>query len=159
MTVLDEILRLFRYEAWANRGVLESLRQLEDPSRATTLFAHILAAQQVWLARIRGEDVTRFDVWPGATLKECQRWLDEMAAALDEYLAGLTDAELRRGVTYRPTFRNADQREFRNTPLEILQHVALHSHYHRGQIAAHIRDAGGEPATTDFMIYLRESQG
>ncbi len=159
MTSIDEILRLFRYEAWANRRVLESLQQLEDPSRATTLLAHILAAQQVWLARIRGEDVTGFDVWSGATLQECARWLEEMTAALDDYLAGLTDAELGRVVTYRPTFRNPDQREFRNTPLEILQHVALHSHYHRGQIAAQIRDAGGEPVTTDFMIYLRESQG
>jgi uncharacterized damage-inducible protein DinB len=32
-------------------------------------------------------------------------------------------------------------------------HVGTHSHYHRGQIASGMRQAGGPPASTDFIVF------
>ena len=37
-----------------------------------------------------------------------------------------------------------------------LLHVVMHGAYHRGQIAAAIRAAGGEPAYTDFIHCIRQ---
>ena len=44
---------------------------------------------------------------------------------------------------------------FRNTPRDILTHLGMHSHYHRGQIAILVRRAGSTPAVTDFIVFRR----
>jgi uncharacterized damage-inducible protein DinB len=31
----------------------------------------------------------------------------------------------------------------------------MHSHYHRGQIATLVRQAGATPAVTDFIVFCR----
>jgi uncharacterized damage-inducible protein DinB len=38
----------------------------------------------------------------------------------------------------------------------MLVHTVLHSAYHRGQVAAEVRAAGGEPAYTDFIHAVRQ---
>jgi len=48
-------------------------------------------------------------------------------------------------------------------PLKIsvrhaLTQAAMHSHYHRGQNATRLRELGGEPPMTDFIVWLREGQ-
>ena len=45
---------------------------------------------------------------------------------------------------------------FESTLGDSLQHGVLHGAYHRGQIAADVRAAGGEPAYTDFIHAARE---
>jgi len=37
----------------------------------------------------------------------------------------------------------------------ILSHVIIHGGYHRGQIAILLRQAGSDPAVTDFIAYVR----
>ena len=36
--------------------------------------------------------------------------------------------------------------------------AAMHSHYHRGQNATRLRELGGVPPLTDFIIWLRDGQ-
>jgi uncharacterized damage-inducible protein DinB len=36
--------------------------------------------------------------------------------------------------------------------------AAMHSHYHRGQNATRLRELGGEPPGTDFIVWLRDGQ-
>lgn len=48
-------------------------------------------------------------------------------------------------------------------PLKIsrshaLTQAAMHSHYHRGQNATRLRELGGVPPTTDFIIWLRDGK-
>ena len=48
-------------------------------------------------------------------------------------------------------------------PLKIsvrhaLTQCAMHSHYHRGQNATRLRELGGVPPMTDFIIWLRDGQ-
>ena len=38
-------------------------------------------------------------------------------------------------------------------------HVVNHSSYHRGQIAAMLRQVGATPRGTDLMLYYRELSG
>jgi uncharacterized damage-inducible protein DinB len=37
---------------------------------------------------------------------------------------------------------------------ECLLQLALHSAHHRGQVAAWLREAGGEPPLTDFIAWV-----
>jgi len=52
-------------------------------------------------------------------------------------------------------YRNSAGQAFRSTVEDILLHVALHGTYHRGQIALVIRGGGGEPASTDYIAFIR----
>ena len=41
---------------------------------------------------------------------------------------------------------------------QALMQAALHSHYHRGQNATRLRELGGVPPTTDFIVWLRDGK-
>jgi uncharacterized damage-inducible protein DinB len=148
----DYFQRLFAHAAWANRRVLDALRTTPDPAEALRLFAHVLAAEHVWLSRLRGT-APAHAVWPPLTLGECVALADENAAGYTTYLAGLGEGDFARPVRYR----NTAGVEYTNTVADILTHVATHGGYHRGQIAKAIRAGGGTPADTDFIIFVRET--
>jgi uncharacterized damage-inducible protein DinB len=61
------------------------------------------------------------------------------------------EEDLADGVAYR----NSKGEFWTSSVGDILTHVLLHAHYHRGQIAASQREAGGEPAYTDFIHAAR----
>ncbi len=149
--MVGELLRLFRYELWANRRVLESLQQAATPAKAVELFAHILAAQEVWLARLRGQDSSVLPIWPAVSLEDCHKTLERLESAFQTYVESLNENILDERIVYR----NQRGDRFENTQREILTHLAFHSHYHRGQVAARLRDAGLAPNNTDFIQYLR----
>jgi uncharacterized damage-inducible protein DinB len=147
----EELSRFFRYELWANRRVLESLQQSAPPAKAVELFAHVLAAQEVWLARLHGQDTSALAVWPDISLGDCQTALKRLETSVQTYVESLNEDILETRIAYRT--QRGDR--FENTPREILTHLAFHSHYHRGQIAARLRDAGLTPVNTDFIQYVR----
>jgi uncharacterized damage-inducible protein DinB len=148
-----ELAELFQYDAWANRRVLESLKQPQAPSKAVELFAHILAAQEIWLARLAGLDSSQVHVWPPLTVAECEEGQRRLERALADYVRGLSGEALEQPLDYR----NTAGKEFRNTPRQILTHVAFHGQHHRGQIAACLREAGIAPAATDLIAHFREA--
>ena len=41
---------------------------------------------------------------------------------------------------------------------QALTQAAMHSHYHRGQNATRLRELGGVPPMTDFIVWLRKGQ-
>lgn len=53
-------------------------------------------------------------------------------------------------------YRNRKGVEFQTPIRDVLMHVIMHSVYHRGQVAAAVREAGGKPAATDYMVYVRK---
>jgi len=147
-----QLQRLFDHLDWAHQAVLDSLgRMPEPPAEALRLLTHLLAAERIWLARIRGDGGPPA-VWPEALrLDECARWQAENAAGYRALLASLDDAGLAAPVAYR-TSRGEP---FETRLEDILLHVALHGSHHRGQIAALVKRAGGAPAVTDFIVFAR----
>jgi uncharacterized damage-inducible protein DinB len=147
-----QLAELFRYDAWANHRVLESLKQPNTPPKALSLFAHILAGQEVWLTRLGGLDSTQVQVWPNLTLAECEEGQRRNERALDQYLRTVSGEALEQPIDYRTT---AGQ-QYRHTPCQILTHLALHGQHHRGQIASYLREAGITPLPTDLIALYRE---
>jgi uncharacterized damage-inducible protein DinB len=41
----------------------------------------------------------------------------------------------------------------------LMQHLANHSTYHRGQIALMMRQLAAEPSSTDFAMFMMEGRG
>lgn len=144
--MIRDLERLFAYDDWANAEALASLRRTPIAPGARR-FAHILGAQRIWLQRIFGGPPAA--VWPEADLAASGPELAELRRRWKEVLA--KDDPLR-DVAYT----NTRGQRFTSTVGEILVHVVLHGAYHRGQIAADVRAAGGEPAYTDFIHAARE---
>jgi uncharacterized damage-inducible protein DinB len=136
---------------WADAGVYTSLLEAANPPAHTLeLFAHVVATEHVWLARIRGE---RQDLppWPQLSLTQCAELGKKSAEEFSRLIETLDDDELDASVTYR----NSAGTEFTSQIRDILIHVALHGAYHRGQIAAAVRAGGDTPASTDYIAYVR----
>lgn len=149
----ENFFRLFRHADWANRHVLALLQSVNNPpEKARRLFAHVLASEQVWLTRLRGEDSTALEIWPELSLEKCSRLVEKNAADYRVFFETLPEASLSGVITYR----NSKGIQFRTLVMDIFTHVSVHGCYHRGQIAQTMRNAGYEPVNTDFITFVRE---
>jgi uncharacterized damage-inducible protein DinB len=151
MELLEHFRRQFTYDAWANREVLANLKtSSRSTARPLQLLSHILSAEQLWLERIRERPQT-LPVWPEFNFDQCEMQIDECARLWLDLLAQLDSAALSKNVAYK----NSKGEPWSSTIQDILTHVLLHSAYHRGQIASHIRANGEQPAYTDFILAVR----
>lgn len=152
---LDE---LYAHQAWADaahwRAFEAHSAALVDKALYERLF-HIHLVQHGFLW-ITGPQTSQFDY----------KKLDEFpdAAALKKYAQqGLADLDNRlRNVTPEALDEIIEIPWFK-PPLKIsrrhaLTQAAMHSHYHRGQNATRLRELGGEPPGTDFIVWLRDGK-
>ncbi|HET9634816.1 MAG TPA: DinB family protein [Gemmatimonadaceae bacterium] len=143
--------KLFDHMEWADRRALASLRAMSaPPPKSVELMAHILGAERVWLSRIEGE-TSPIVVWPTLSLNDAERVLAENVEGYRRVLSRLSSAGLQEPITYKTSAGD----QFTSTVEDILTQVATHGSYHRGQIAAQVRAAGGTPNPTDYIAYIR----
>lgn len=148
----DEALLLFDYDAWANETVEAALRQhAPDDADALGRFAHVLAALDVWLRRVRGEETPGFDVNPKWTLAECAIERVRLASAWRTFVKGMVPADFEREVAFL-SLRGVPARD----PIgAILRQLSHHGTHHRGQIAARLRVLGATPPSLDHIGWSR----
>ena len=150
MTALLE--KLYEHNSWAHDAMVAELRRAPPDAETLRLLAHVVAAEHLWLSRIDGVK-PRVAVWPGLTLDEIVRLETENRARFRELLARPDDTRRR-----RVRYRNSAGNDFENDVESILTHVAMHGHYHRGQIARSMRAAGREPVYTDYIGFVRKGR-
>jgi len=143
---------LFEYDAWANREVLAAMRKAGvPPRRSVELLSHIVAAGKVWLCRIRQVD-QKVVVWPSWSLDEVQEELSQVAREWGEFVRTADQDVLSKSFSYV----NSKGEAFTSQIGDTLTHVIMHGAYHRGQIASDMRANGIQPASTDFIIAVRQ---
>lgn len=143
--------RLIAHLAWADDRVLAALRSATAPDPSCLeVFAHVLAAEHVWLARMKGE-TPHHPVWPALTLEQCAGLVQANQRELTAFVESLAASDLTRGVQYT----NSAGQAFTSTIEDMLLHVCLHGSYHRGQIAWALRKGGGVPLPTDYIAFVR----
>jgi uncharacterized damage-inducible protein DinB len=148
---VSNYLRQFAYDEWANQEVLRTMRSSGPDDRSLALLAHILSAERLWLERLQQLPQSS-PVWPNSTLENCASQIQDMGKLWREYLGRTTDTDLAQAVSYK----NSKGEPWSSTLADILTHVLLHSAYHRGQIASHVRAQGKTPACTDFIHAVRQ---
>jgi uncharacterized damage-inducible protein DinB len=152
MDIVQHYRQLVSFDAWANRQIIGSLRTLGTiPPRPLKLMAHVISAEHVWLTRLLHRDQP-FPVWPELTLDQCEDEAARLSASWRQYLAQKSADDLEQTVTYK----NSKGEAWTSKVQDVLTHVFMHSTYHRGQIAAEIRQAGHAPAYTDFIHGVRQ---
>jgi uncharacterized damage-inducible protein DinB len=152
MDMKQHFYRLFAYDDWANHEALASLRATgASPPRSLRWLAHIIAAEWLWLSRLKQEP-SPVPVWPEWTLEQCEAQMADLPRAWKKYLDGLTPESLAQPMTYT----NSKGEPWTSRVEDILLHVVMHSAYHRGQMASDVRASGHTPAYTDFIHCVRQ---
>lgn len=157
------MIRLFDYCEWANHRFLDAVAPLDAEAFARDLsgshggirgtLVHAYGAEWVWHRRFRGESPPALpgedQITSAAVLRE--RW-SALEAERRVWLAWLPEDAGARVVEYR-TFKGD---AFSGRLLPLVQHVANHGSYHRGQVAVFLRQLGLKPPTTDLVLFDRE---
>lgn len=151
MDLLSHLQRQFAYNAWANEQTLTSLRVEAPPERSLAFMAHIVAAEWLWLGRIK-QWKEAFPVWPEWTRQQCEAQAGKLPPLWQELVRGMRPA----GLDQTAAYTNSKGEAWTSTLGDILAHVLLHSAYHRGQIATELRAAGLTPAYTDYIHAVRQ---
>lgn len=147
-------LRLYQYNAWCNKRVLNALtsQQVAD-EKILGIMGHIVAAQFLWLYRIKGLPPAPVKLWGKYTLEQLVSMADEIGK---EWISFVEETEdFNRELVYK----NYTNDPYRNNVEMIMVHLVNHSSYHRGQIALLLRQKGFEPVNTDFITYDRVITG
>ena len=168
----DDMQLLFEYDRWANNRVLQAVSVLRDEQFTRDLggsfhsvrdtLVHIISGEWGWLAywkepslspafvkglRDRRDSLFNPDKFPNITEVK-SKWAEVEKEQL-EFVNGLTNESLEKMLPVRAT-----QISLAN----LMQHLANHSTYHRGQVALMMRQLDAEPVATDFHVFLMEAQ-
>jgi uncharacterized damage-inducible protein DinB len=145
--------RLFTYNDWANKLVLDTLEKMEPPPQALERMSHLITTQQVWMARITGSRGP-VDLFPEYPISE----LRDMNANSTESWLTFTSRLPKDRHLEMISYRTSDGSPKESMLIDILAHVINHSTHHRGQVVASIRAAGLAPPATDFIFFTRTAR-
>jgi len=154
LNLADYLRKELAYDGWANQEVLTTIRSAGGEStRSLQLMAHILAAERLWLERLRQVPQSG-PVWPEPNLAWCEAEAEKLGREWHEYLELATAGDISQTISYK----NTKGEQWTSAIVDVLTHVVIHSAYHRGQIASHMRSIGLTPASTDFIHGVRQGQ-
>lgn len=168
----DDIHLLYEFDRWANARVLQSLAALTAEqftrdlggsfSSVRDTILHVLVGEWNWLTywkaplqdaafladlRTRRESLFAPKAFPDLDAVR-QKWTEIEKEQID-FVNRLTDESLQKMLPARDTFISL---------AHLMQHLANHSTYHRGQIALMMRQLGAEPVATDFHLFVAEGR-
>jgi uncharacterized damage-inducible protein DinB len=154
---------LYDYNSWANHRTLDTCSQLSAEQFTRDMgssyrsvrdtLVHIMLVEWLWLERWHGRSPNSYaptSEFPNLNSVRA-RWA-EIDTDLLDYIASLTPEEVQR-VVHHTTTSGIPQA----APLwQMLQHLANHGTYHRGQITTLLRQLGAKATGTDLITFYRE---
>jgi uncharacterized damage-inducible protein DinB len=168
----DDIYLLCEYDRWANNRVLQAVSALSTEqftrdlggsfSSVRDTLLHIIGGEWSWLAywkeplpssafltdlRTRRNDLFNPDAFPNVAAVQL-KWA-EVEEEQTEFVNRMTDESLEAMLPFRKTQVKL---------AHLMQHLANHSTYHRGQIALMMRQLKTAPPSTDFHVFLEEGR-
>jgi uncharacterized damage-inducible protein DinB len=150
---------LLTHMEWADGLMWVSVIGLGSADREPRLrerLHHLHSVQWAYLQIWRGEPMQIPDVSSFDDLRSLLGWAQAYYRELPVWLATLDDAVLDRPVQF-PWAEHIAKQYGSAGPVtlgESALQVALHTAYHRGQMATRIRELGGEPPLTDYVAWL-----
>ena len=147
-------LKLYQYNVWATHRVLTCLqRQKVEDEKIFSLMGHVLAAQFLWLHRIKGLPAPDVKLWDTYSMDQLVSMADRAGQEWLTFVEGTDDFNI------ELTYRNYTNDPYTNNVEMIMIHLVNHSSYHRAQVAMLLRQKGFEPINTDFITYDRVITG
>jgi uncharacterized damage-inducible protein DinB len=155
----DTITDLFRHMEWADAAVWTAAlaavgAQTDDKLREGLYHLHLVqrAFMRIWSKEAPDAPYPAFQELP-ALMRWGRSYYEEVFPCIKRF----NDEELSAPMQMPWARLVAEQlsRDPAATTLgESALQVAMHSHYHRGQINARLRAVGGEPPTVDYITWV-----
>jgi len=151
----DSLSDLFRHQGWADAEhwrAFAAHAPARDDQTIRKRLHHIHFVQHAFLwtvgDRLQPFRMTTPEDFP--TFESLRTYAREFHEQVPSLIAGITPERLNAKVAIV---------WFQDPPLtitigEALTQATMHSHYHRGQNATRLRELGGEPPTTDYIVWL-----
>jgi len=156
---LDNDRNLLAHMEWADALTWNTVNRFDaaqaDAQIADKLY-HLHTVHWAYLQVWRGEPVQIPERETVGDLAALLAWARPYYPSLRAFVETLDDAARSRPLTF-PWAAELVKRFGSAAPAtldETILQVAMHTAYHRGQIAARIRELGGEPQTTDFIVWV-----
>ena len=149
MEMKQYLIDTFKYNDWANRKLLEKIRQLPDKEESIKFFSHLINSMNKWMARILHDaNAPQMDWWnPEYPLEELESRWNECLQRWILFLEGKTEEQVFEVIR----FVGFDGGQFEAKLIDIALQLNYHSIHHRAQIQTMIRKQGLEP---DFLDYI-----
>src|SRR5271156_6308980 len=159
---VEDFRRLYEYNSWANHRTLDACAPLSEEQFTRDLRAsfrslrdtmvHISWAEWLWLERGQGRSPDKFSSTDFPNLESVRRRWTEIERNLIEYIGALKPEDLERIISHKTTAGVPQA-----APLwQMLQHLVNHGTYHRGQVAAMLRQLDAKAVSTDLILFYRE---
>lgn len=160
--MIDTLLTLYGYQAWANNDLLDKLERLDPETQsaelltARKLISHYHVVAEIFAAHLVGEkhqhkadNTTDIPTLPAlrATLPAMDRWYRD-------YLLRTAPETLSDAVSF--TFTDGDRGCM--TRQEMLLHVVLHSAIHRGEVCRILSQLSITPPWDTLAVYLHQAE-
>lgn len=144
-------IKLFDYDQYANRLILESILVMNAPEKSVQLMAHLLATQQIWLNRCQGLPVANGIIWPDWKAETFKTIIQQNHERCIDFINQQKPEDFNRSISYG----NSKGKIFQNQLSDILTHIINHGTHHRAQIGQHLKLAGLQQLPlTDYIFYL-----
>jgi uncharacterized damage-inducible protein DinB len=164
MTAVSNARMLARYNAWADRRIIDGVAALppgEAEKQRTTLFKtmigtlnHNLVVDLIWQAHLEGRE-HGFKARNMLLHAELEA-LRQAQAAIDAWFVSWSDAQSESSLAEKLDFRFISGKAGRMTRLEMLQHIVTHTTYHRGWVAEMFFEVPAKAPDTDLPVFLGE---
>jgi len=154
---LDE---LYAHQEWADaehwRAFEAHPAALEDKAiRERLLHIHQVQYAYVWMTGPRTSQFAFKTIEDFAGMADLKTYARQGHADMVAMVRAVHDNESRmEEIVEIPWFKPP----LRVSVRHALTQAAMHSHYHRGQNATRLRELGGVPPTTDFIVWLKNGQ-
>jgi uncharacterized damage-inducible protein DinB len=159
----EDVGRLLDYTVWANHRAMRAAATLsvEDFKRdlgsshggVRGTLVHTMGAEWIWLERFKGVSPTRAldEAEFPDVMAVRERWtvVEDHRAS---WFAALREGTLAETIRYS----TLDKRSFEGPLWKLVQHVANHSTYHRGQVVTLTRILGAKATASDMVLWDRE---
>jgi uncharacterized damage-inducible protein DinB len=150
----DYFINLFNYDKFNNQQISRLIMDTGNPEKPVQLMAHLLGAQQVWLARCKRETATVV-IWPDWKSDVFEQTISDNHNGWISFLGTLTPADFDQVISYKDSKGNSHQ----NKLIDILTQVTNHGTHHRAQIGQLLKQGGAELPFTDYIFYIRQLNG
>jgi uncharacterized damage-inducible protein DinB len=145
----EYLISTFKFNDWANRQVLEKIKEMPDKEEAVRLFSHLITSQNKWMARINNDPNQSKMQWfetPYDLAELEAKWTQSINTWM-KFLESSREDELNKEVRYTAV----NGIDYGSTIKDMALQLNYHSIHHRAQICLLMRKQDVAPPFIEYI--------
>jgi len=167
---MSKTIQLYDYHKWSNARVFNRIKELPRDmytnevesvfQSLSHVMVHIYLTDALWLKVIKQDSFESIMAYLGQVQQESQNRSVEELESMYSKLANEYESFLNEDLDKETEFtiEHPQFGKLGTNVFELIQHVANHGTYHRGNITAMLRQQGVPGVSLDYVFYLYEKK-